>query len=53
MFNNDIKERDGSEHKMMTRILFTLKHLEPFHLKKRQLHINIYGFSVVGILLLF
>ena len=29
MFSNDIQERDGSEHKMMTRTLFTLKHLEP------------------------
>ena len=28
MFSHDIKERDGSEHKMMTQILFTLKHLE-------------------------
>ena len=29
MFSNDIKERDGSEHKTMTGTLFTLKHLEP------------------------
>ena len=29
MFSNDIKERDRCEHKMMTRTLFTLKHLEP------------------------
>ena len=29
MFSNDIKERDGSENKMMTQTLFTVKHLEP------------------------
>ena len=30
MFNDDIKERDGSEHtKMMARTLFTIEHREP------------------------
>ena len=29
MLSNDTKERDGSEHKMMTWTLFTLEHLEP------------------------
>ena len=33
MFRNDINERDGREHKMMTRTLFTQKHLEPWRVR--------------------
>ena len=37
MFNNDIMERDENEHKMMTRTLFTLEHLEPCRVRMSEM----------------
>ena len=36
MFSN-YKERDGSEHMMMTRTLFTLKHLDPCRVRMSEM----------------
>ena len=39
MLSNDIKERDGSERKTMTRIPFTLKHLEPCRVRMSKMSV--------------
>ena len=34
---SNYKERDGSEHMMMTRTLFTLKHLDPCRVRMSEM----------------